>query len=205
MFRANGATRSFPLAREITVIGRREDCDLRIPLTEVSRKHCRLVIGGDNVRIEDLGSSNGTLVNGQRIQESTLNPGDYLQVGPVVFAVQVNGEPAESDIVPAVPPQAVAGPGDSHPPAAPEQETMQPSSGLAALDDDADLVQDLADEPVQRPSAPVADPDPIAADDDDVAALPTEQEDQGIIIDDAAAEREEAVDDDIIDLDDNKR
>lgn len=43
MFRADDQRRSFALPRQITVIGRREDCDLRIPLGDVSRKHCRLI------------------------------------------------------------------------------------------------------------------------------------------------------------------
>ena len=94
MFRSDGERRSFSIARDMTVIGRREDCDLRIPLGEVSRKHCRLIRDGDALKLEDLGSSNGTYLNGQRVQESQLNPGDTLQVGPVVFVLQVDGEPA---------------------------------------------------------------------------------------------------------------
>lgn len=100
MFRADGERRSFPLTRDVTVIGRREDCDLRIPLTEVSRKHCRLVRSGENVRLEDLGSSNGTYHNGSRIQECIMQPGDQLQIGPVVFTVQIDGFPPEDAIEP---------------------------------------------------------------------------------------------------------
>src|SRR5580658_7331414 len=88
MFRADGERRSFSIARDMTVIGRREDCDLRIPLGEVSRKHCRLVRDGDSLHVEDLGSSNGTYHNGARVQESVLNAGDSIQVGPVVFVLQ---------------------------------------------------------------------------------------------------------------------
>jgi len=100
MFRADGQRRSFSVTRDITVVGRREDCDLRIPLGDVSRKHCRLIIDGDNIRVEDLGSSNGTYRNGERIQQSELAPGDTLQVGPVAFVMQVNGEPADDDLQP---------------------------------------------------------------------------------------------------------
>lgn len=154
MFRANGATRSFPLMREVTVIGRREDCDLRIPLTEVSRKHCRLIIGAEDVRIEDLGSSNGTFHNGQRIQESAVQPGDYLQVGPVIFAIQIDGLPAEEQILPPAPPQAAEAPTGSIPetragqPPRPErpltpatfgQETMQPNSGHEPPTEEPDI------------------------------------------------------------------
>lgn len=100
MFRSDGERRSFSLTRDITVIGRREDCDLRIPLGEVSRKHCRLVRDGETLRLEDLGSSNGTFHNGQRVQEVTLGPGDSIQVGPIVFVLQIEGVPAEDELTP---------------------------------------------------------------------------------------------------------
>lgn len=98
MFTADGAQRKFPLMRDITVIGRREDCDLRIPLTEISRKHCRIVKSGGTVRLEDLGSSNGTFHNGARVSESDLSPGDRVQLGPVIFTLQVDGVPADDMI-----------------------------------------------------------------------------------------------------------
>jgi predicted component of type VI protein secretion system len=109
MFRGNGQRRSFSLTRDVTVIGRREDCDFRIPLGEVSRKHCRLLREGNEVRVEDLGSSNGTYVNGQRVQETTLNPGDTLQIGPLAFVLQVNGQPADDELRPFVAGMAAGG------------------------------------------------------------------------------------------------
>jgi len=100
MFRADGERRSFSLVRDMTVIGRREDCDLRIPLGEVSRKHARLIRDGDSLRLEDLGSSNGTYLNGQRVQEAILTAGDSVQIGPVVFVLQINGEPPDDEMTP---------------------------------------------------------------------------------------------------------
>lgn len=102
MFRADGERRSFSLPRAITVIGRREDCDLRIPLADVSRKHCRLIIEEDTLKVEDLGSSNGTYVNGQRIQEQIVQAGDTITVGPVTFVAQIDGVPADDEIQPAI-------------------------------------------------------------------------------------------------------
>jgi pSer/pThr/pTyr-binding forkhead associated (FHA) protein len=100
-FRAEGEKRSFSVVRDMTVIGRREDCDLRIPVSEVSRKHCRIIKDGDQLRVEDLGSSNGTYHNGQRVQgAAVLSPGDSVQVGPVVFVVQIDGEPPEDELAP---------------------------------------------------------------------------------------------------------
>lgn len=100
-FKKGGARRSFSLPQETTVIGRREDCDIRIPLGEVSRKHCRLIMEADTLRLEDLGSSNGTFLNGARVQASAVQPGDQLQIGPVVFTIQIDGVPADDQIQPA--------------------------------------------------------------------------------------------------------
>jgi pSer/pThr/pTyr-binding forkhead associated (FHA) protein len=124
MFRSDGERRSFSIARDMTVIGRREDCDLRIPLGDVSRKHCRLIRDGDVLKIEDLGSSNGTFLNAHRVQEALLSPGDSIQVGPVVFVLQVDGTPADDELSPvSVPTAAAAG------------------SGLATLNEDSGPLQ----------------------------------------------------------------
>ncbi|HRX87339.1 MAG TPA: FHA domain-containing protein, partial [Phycisphaerae bacterium] len=85
MFRANGERRELSLNGDRTLIGRRNDCDIRIPLTEVSRHHTELRIESDQVLIKDMGSSNGTFVNNKRVLSGTLNPGDHVIIGPVVF------------------------------------------------------------------------------------------------------------------------
>jgi pSer/pThr/pTyr-binding forkhead associated (FHA) protein len=100
MFRPDGQRRSFSVTRDMTVIGRREDCDLRIPLSDVSRKHCRVILEGETIKVEDLGSSNGTYRNGERVQQTEIVPGDTLQIGPVIFVVQVDGYPADEDLQP---------------------------------------------------------------------------------------------------------
>ena len=109
MFRSDGERRSFSMARDMTVVGRREDCDLRIPLGEVSRKHCRIVRDGDSLKLEDLGSSNGTFLNGSRVQEALLSPGDTIQVGPVVFVLQIDGQPSDDELQPVQMESAAAG------------------------------------------------------------------------------------------------
>jgi pSer/pThr/pTyr-binding forkhead associated (FHA) protein len=100
MFRGDGERRSFSIVRDMTVIGRREDCDFRIPLGEISRKHCRLIKDGDSLRIEDLGSSNGTYHNGSKIREAEVQAGDTVEVGSVAFVVQIDGAPAEDELSP---------------------------------------------------------------------------------------------------------
>ena len=122
MFRADGQRRSFSITRDMTVIGRREDCDLRIPLSDVSRKHCRLIVNGETITAEDLGSSNGTYINGERIQKAEVSAGDTLQIGPVVFVVQNNGFPADDDLQPVT--AQSAGAKTSHPQKADEEEEV---------------------------------------------------------------------------------
>ncbi len=88
--------REFPLTGTRTILGRRQDCDLRIPTRDVSRRHCEIVPGEkrSEVIVRDLGSSNGTYVNGKRVAECTLKPGDRLAIGPVTFVIQIDGKPA---------------------------------------------------------------------------------------------------------------
>lgn len=138
MFRSDGERRSFSMARDMTVIGRREDCDLRIPLGEVSRKHCRILRDGDTLKLEDLGSSNGTFLNASRVQEALLTPGDTIQVGPVVFVLQVDGVPSDDELQPVQMESAAAGMlGDG------DDEALD-ADGLAALSED-DLGETPAD------------------------------------------------------------
>ena len=68
MIRSDGERRSFSIARDMTVVGRREDCDLRIPLGEISRKHCRLVRDGDSCGWKTLEAptERSTTVSGSR-------------------------------------------------------------------------------------------------------------------------------------------
>jgi pSer/pThr/pTyr-binding forkhead associated (FHA) protein len=99
LFNANGQPRSFSISHQSTTIGRRQDCDLRIPVAQVSRKHCRLVKDEQTVRLEDLDSSNGTYHNGQRVAGAVnIQPGDSIQVGPVVFILQIDGVPADEEL-----------------------------------------------------------------------------------------------------------
>ncbi len=91
--KADGSKREFPIKLPRVVIGRHNTCGLRIPLHSVSRKHCEILVAEDQIRIRDLGSSNGTLHNDKRITEAMLKAGDLIQLGPVVFTLIVNGKP----------------------------------------------------------------------------------------------------------------
>lgn len=72
------------------IIGRGDDCHLRATSTEVSRNHCEITLAGGGAFIQDMGSTNGTYVNGQRLQ--VMRPilsGDVLIVGPLMFEVRM--------------------------------------------------------------------------------------------------------------------
>ncbi len=93
----NGKQKKFDLSSELTVLGRRKDCDLYIPLESVSRRHCELDIEGDSLIIRDLKSKNGTFLNGSKIQDqTTAKHGDKLVVGPLSFILQFDGKPVNS-------------------------------------------------------------------------------------------------------------
>lgn len=91
----DGERREFPIKHEDTVIGRRQDCDLRIQTGDVSRRHCLVSVEDEEALVQDLESANGTYVNGERISEKQLSAGDRLKIGPAVFIVQIDGVPAE--------------------------------------------------------------------------------------------------------------
>jgi len=95
MFGRDGTRKDFPILNRRTTIGRGRDCDLRVPLLTVSRKHCQLIIDGETLIIRDVASSNGTFVNNKKITEDKLGPGDRIAVGPVIFTVQINGVPED--------------------------------------------------------------------------------------------------------------
>lgn len=80
----------FALRPPEVVIGRGLECDFRIRARAVSRRHCRIVFYPTHVAIEDLNSTNGTFVNGQRVTAGVaLKSGDIIRVGTAVFRVEL--------------------------------------------------------------------------------------------------------------------
>ncbi len=95
LFKKDGSQKNFSLPSSVTVIGRRHDCDLCIPLMSVSRRHCQLNHNKGILKIRDLGSRNGTYLNGNRINEAVIQAGDSIEVGPVTFVIQIDGQPED--------------------------------------------------------------------------------------------------------------
>ena len=74
--------REFPLPEGETLVGRGEECGVRLPSSQVSRIHARLQVQGNGILIEDRGSKNGTWINGARITAPLdLDDGDEVLVG----------------------------------------------------------------------------------------------------------------------------
>src|SRR6478672_11188397 len=82
----------FDLRKEMTLIGRNEDCDLFIDHKSVSKLHCILVKTDGLILVRDLGSTNGTRVNGQRVRRAALLPNDHLSVANLKFVVKFGAE-----------------------------------------------------------------------------------------------------------------
>ena len=68
---------------EAVTIGRSRPADVELPDKSVSRTHARFTFDGDIIQVSDLGSSNGTYVNGARVETARLSSGDRLKVGRV--------------------------------------------------------------------------------------------------------------------------
>jgi signal transduction histidine kinase/pSer/pThr/pTyr-binding forkhead associated (FHA) protein len=77
----------FPV-QESLLLGRATTCTIFVPDRRVSREHARVYQHSDLLMVEDLGSHNGTFVNEQRIERTTLLPGDRLRIGSSVFLVE---------------------------------------------------------------------------------------------------------------------
>ena len=82
--------RRYPLAQGAAVIGRARDATIRVDSGGVSRHHARILVNGNEARIEDLGSKNGTFIDGQPVTSpSLLNDGSEVRIGPVAFTFRV--------------------------------------------------------------------------------------------------------------------
>ena len=102
-----GQTRDIPITEAEFLIGRGADCNLRLRETAVSRHHCTVRVAGDEASVVDLGSSNGTFLNGQRVRSSApLKSGDELKVGSSTFVVDLGDPEGKKLDVPDVDPLA---------------------------------------------------------------------------------------------------
>jgi DNA-binding winged helix-turn-helix (wHTH) protein len=79
---------TFPLREGTNLIGRSTECDIHVPSARASKRHARIQISGAEIVVEDLGSHNGTLVNGKKLgAPRRIADGDTIAVGPALFVL----------------------------------------------------------------------------------------------------------------------
>ena len=77
------------IVKDLTLVGRKEDCDLRLEHKSVSKMHCVIVKTDGLLPLRDLGSTNGTRVNGTRVRRAALLPDDQLSIAQYKFRVRL--------------------------------------------------------------------------------------------------------------------
>jgi hypothetical protein len=127
--------------RDGLVLGRVAGCDIVIDDTKASRRHARIVVDGGVVEVEDLDSSNGTLLNGKPVTRRVLRAGDTIQIGKTAIVFREGAVP-----------NSAASPA---PTAAP---TFDDGDDL--FGDSAPAAPPVAPPPPVRPAAPVPPPSP---------------------------------------------
>lgn len=192
--RGRSTNQALKLSHGITTVGRHDGCQLRIKASQVSRRHCELFEKKGLLLIKDLGSSNGTYVNGKRIQgRRVLEPGDEIMIGQVKLRVAKVGltppppappkrsKPGDTVIVEPVPTGGedefeIEFDGESRPAAPPKAEPAAPDEDAIA-DFLLDFKIDNEDEPApaakpksKSDPAPVPVPAPEPPDSDDAIA-----------------------------------
>jgi predicted component of type VI protein secretion system len=105
-----GSAPPIALFRPVLLIGRHPECDVRIDSPKVSRRHCCVATAYDRILIRDLGSRNGVRVNGRLQEEATLQSGDELAIGPILFRLEEEAEQPATPIRPAAAPARSSGP-----------------------------------------------------------------------------------------------
>lgn len=95
------AGRTHELKVDKTTIGRLEDNTFQIPEPSVSSHHCEVLLRGNDVVVRDLNSTNGTFINGEKVSESPLKPGQVLRLGQIEMRLEPEGAPAGAPSAPA--------------------------------------------------------------------------------------------------------
>jgi DNA-binding winged helix-turn-helix (wHTH) protein len=93
-------TARFPLSAGEHIIGRDPDAGIRLDTSTVSRRHARIVIGGNRTMLEDFGSKNGTFVGERRVTSPTrLADGDAIRIGSLLLTYRVRAAVGSTDTV----------------------------------------------------------------------------------------------------------
>src|ERR1700736_3952344 len=90
------------VVKDLTIVGRKDDCDLRLEHKSVSKMHCVISKTDGLLLLRDLGSTNGTRVNGQRVRRAALLPNDQVTIAHFKFRVYLGPDtpvPAAPQII----------------------------------------------------------------------------------------------------------
>ena len=154
-----------PLDRKKFLIGREQDCQLRPNSELVSRHHCIFTVDDFSVRIRDLGSTNGTSVNGERIRkEVVLQPEDLVVVGNLEFRVQIDEVATENQTT-----SVAADQSETVVASQPGAETLSEMKPI-----DAPVGSETGEQPVVPAEQPAAETETPAADAVEQPAAPAE-------------------------------
>jgi len=82
--------RTHELKADTTTIGRVEDNTFQIAEPSVSSHHCEILLKGSEVVVKDLGSTNGSFINGEKVTESVLKPGQLLRLGQIEMRLETD-------------------------------------------------------------------------------------------------------------------
>jgi pSer/pThr/pTyr-binding forkhead associated (FHA) protein len=82
----------YALAEGSAVVGRDTNNDVQLLFEQVSRRHAKLDISAEGCTLEDLGSSNGTMVNGKKISRQGLKDGDEIKIGDCILIFRMSEE-----------------------------------------------------------------------------------------------------------------
>lgn len=85
--------RTYDLKVEKTTVGRVPDNAFEIPEASISSHHAEIILKGNEVLIRDLDSTNGTFINGEKISEAVLKPGQILRLGMVEMRLETGAAP----------------------------------------------------------------------------------------------------------------
>ena len=82
--------KAFALKAGVNVVGRAADCEVVLKSREVSKRHCQILVRDDQATVEDLGSINGIVINGEAIRRGVLKDGDVLEVAEHHLTFRLN-------------------------------------------------------------------------------------------------------------------
>ncbi len=119
--------RTHELNVDTTTIGRVDDNTFQIADPSVSSHHCEILLRGTDVVVRDLGSTNGSFINGDKISESVLKPGQTLRLGQIEMQLLTEGMPMPAPKAPApAPAPAPVGSAPAPAPTTPTASTKKP-------------------------------------------------------------------------------